>query len=162
MEKTLFVALGSLGTLAALGTVLLRNPVHAAMALIVALLSTAGLYLLLSAPFLAVIQIAVYAGAIMVLFLFVIMLLNIDLKARAKSLTMMLGILLGGILAFEGLWLVRGVAFTVPGGLPAGFGSAAGIGEYLFNQYAIPFELVSILLLVAIIAAVLLGKKELT
>ncbi|MBI2060010.1 MAG: NADH-quinone oxidoreductase subunit J [Nitrospirae bacterium] len=160
MAKYLFALLGSLATLGALGTIFLPNPVHAALALIVALVATAGVYVVLSAPFVAVLQVAVYAGAIMVLFLFVVMLLNVQGRAGKRTVWMGLGVLGGGLMMVQILHLVRmlrmpSASVTVPG-----FGSPQAVSEFLFAKYAIPFELISVLLLVAIVGAVLLGRKE--
>lgn len=160
MAKYVFALLGSLATLGALGTILLPNPVHAALALIVALVATAGVYVVLSAPFVAVLQVAVYAGAIMVLFLFVVMLLNVKGRAGPRSIWMGVGVLGGGVLMVQTLHLIRLSRMEAQALPTGGFGSPSSVSEFLFAEYAIPFELVSVLLLVAIIGAVLLGRKE--
>src|SRR5208282_1082814 len=131
-----------------------------ALALILVMMSLAVLYLLLGAPFIAAVQIIVYAGAIMVLFVFVIMLLNAGVEERtnfskiAKPVGVPLGILLLGEIAY---WLAKS---------PAGAGAAAGavstrdLSLQLFRQYLFPFEATSILILIAILGALVLARKE--
>jgi NADH-quinone oxidoreductase subunit J len=146
-----------------------RNPVHSALFLIVTFFSLAGLYALLNAPFLAAIQVLVYAGAIMVLFLFVVMLLNLkSIEGEFEKLLSMkvLGVGAVFLLIFEVLLLVRKSVLPVissrfsPQYL-AEEGNTKVIGKLLFTEYLLPFEITSILLIVAIIGAVVLAKKSL-
>jgi NADH-quinone oxidoreductase subunit J len=138
------------------------NPVTSAMFLVMTIVSLAGLFVLLHAFFLAAVQILVYAGAVMVLFLFVIMLL--DLKAEERRKLKLYGIVaglisVGGILAIMLTSLFRsdlGAEAT-----PQVEGSTVELGKLLFTQYLLPFEIVSIILLVAMIGVILLSKKEL-
>ncbi|MBI2890337.1 MAG: NADH-quinone oxidoreductase subunit J [Nitrospirae bacterium] len=160
MTATIFILLAALAVLGAVLAVLLPNAVHAAMALIVMLVATAGIYLLLSAPFVAVIQIAVYAGAIMVLFLFVIMLMNVELRIPLRRWTLVAGTVAGGLFLYQTVHLLRGVMDDQARSGADGFGSAHEVSSVLFAEYVVPFELVSVLLLVAIVAAVVLGKRE--
>jgi NADH-quinone oxidoreductase subunit J len=156
-----------LAGLAILGGVLVitrRNPVHSALALILTLLSLAGLYLMLYAPFVAGVQIILYAGGIMVLFLFVIMLVNIEKSAKEDSFNKiwLVGLLaaaaLGGLLVMV---LVKGKSLYPAQvvSLPEESNTQA-IGTALYGNYVFTFEIASLLLLVAIIGAVVMAKKR--
>jgi len=144
-----------------------RNPVHRALLLIGVLLSMSGLFILLSASFIAALQVLVYAGAIMVLFLFVLMLLGA--KGEGPLLTggaaKGFGILFALLAFVEVLWVILAPS-SEPGGLrgtaplPEGFGSPASIGRVLYTVWLFPFEITSILLLVAVIGAVVLAKRK--
>ncbi len=138
-----------------------RNPVTSAMFLVLTIVSLAGLYVSLHAFFLAAVQILVYAGAVIVLFLFVIMLLDLREEERQKIKLVMgaLGLLAVGSIAFIFLSVLRkaeGISLK-----PMVDGSAVELGKKLFTDYVLPFEIISLLLLVAIMGAVLLSKKEL-
>ena len=139
-----------------------RNPVTSAMFLVLTIISMAGLFVLLHAFFLAAVQILVYAGAVIVLFLFVIMLL--DLKAEAVRKIKFFG-LLAGVVSVGTIVLLffKSLCATPVGtGAPAAIeGSTEALGTLLFKQYVLPFEVVSILLLVAMIGVILLSKKNL-
>jgi len=138
-----------------------RNPVTSAMFLVLTIVSMAGLFVLLNAFFLAAVQILVYAGAVMVLFLFVIMLLDLQEEERRKLNKVALG--LGGvaILGLAGI-LVRALAAgPAKAGSPAVEGTTRELGRILFQSYLLPFEVVSVLLLVAMVGVILLSKKEL-
>ncbi|SPE53042.1 NADH-quinone oxidoreductase subunit J [Verrucomicrobia bacterium] len=138
-----------------------RNPVTSAMFLVLTIVALAGLFVLLHAFFLAAVQVLVYAGAVMVLFLFVIMLL--DLRAEERQKFQALAVI-GGILAVGailGLFL-RSLAQNPPGAgeAVAGLdGGTAPLGRLLYTQYLLPFEVVSLILLVSMVGAVLLSKK---
>jgi NADH-quinone oxidoreductase subunit J len=164
---TLFLVFGALALGAGIGMVVQRNAVHAALLLVVNLLSVAVLFLSVGGEFLFVSQIIVYAGAIVILFLFVIMLLGVD---RDEVLTEPRGfqtrqLVLGGVV---GLGLVAGLAGVLGSGrmsepLPdaaRGFGSAESIGELLFRNYLLPFEITGLLLLVATIGILMLAKRK--
>jgi NADH-quinone oxidoreductase subunit J len=160
---SVFYIIAAVTVIAALGVILQRTPVYSALSLIVVLCSLAGLYLSLGASFLAVIQVIVYAGAIMVLFVLVIMLLNAGREKRTEgsSLARWLGApliaaLLAEILALA--WQAFASNNAAPAALKAG---PAEIGRLLFRNYVLPFEVTSILILVAILGAVVLAKKEL-
>lgn len=164
---TLFLIFGAISIGAGVAMVVQRNAVHAALLLVVNLLSVSVLFLLLGAEFLFVSQIIVYAGAIVILFLFVIMLLGVDRnevlneprRFQARQLAM------GSIVA---LALVGGLAGVVSAGrlgesLPdagEGFGSAQAIGEALFRTHLLPFEITGLLLLVATIGILMLAKRK--
>jgi NADH-quinone oxidoreductase subunit J len=139
-----------------------RNPVTSAMFLVLTIISMAGLFVLLHAFFLAAVQVLVYAGAVMVLFLFVIMLLDLKEEERRKiKLTgLVAGVLsVGAIVAI----FVRSLLATNPGKDLEGkaVGETAALGKMLFTNYLLPFEIVSILLLVAMVGVILLSKKDL-
>jgi NAD(P)H-quinone oxidoreductase subunit 6 len=158
-----FVALASAVVLGALGVVLLPNIVYSAFLLGGVFLSVAGLYLLLNASFVAAAQVLVYVGAVNVLILFAIMLVNKreDLSAIPGLAVRRLlsGLVCGGLFA-----LLLRVAFTtpwaLPGPLPVGEEATIRIGEHLFSDYLLPFELASVLLLMAMIGAIVLARRD--
>jgi NADH-quinone oxidoreductase subunit J len=167
METLLFWFLAVIALMAAASMVIQRNPVHSALFLIITLLSLAGLFFLLHAHFLAVIQIIVYAGAIMVLFLFVIMLLDIRRTEAAPSrvkLQKSLGILLGVVFLVETLLVLRSgviddmAAAVTPA--PPEFGTAGALGRALFAGYFFPLQLAAVLLFIALIGAIVLSKRR--
>jgi NADH-quinone oxidoreductase subunit J len=168
METALFYFLGGISLLAAINVVAQKRVFYSAISLIICLCSVSALYLLLEAPFIAAVQIIVYAGAIMVLFLFVIMLLDpfsASIIRDKKRYLAYLGILLG-ILALIVLYpLLRAFKLSQ---IPPNIGFASGatssitqLGQVLFNEYLLPFEATSVLILVAIIGAVVLAKRRL-
>lgn len=162
MEQLAFWILSVLAVGSALLVVLHRNPVVSAMALAFHLVSIAGFFLLLNAQFLAFLQVIVYAGAIMVLILFVIMLLNLKEEIQPHptgSFQRWLAPL--ATLAFAvvvGRALVGGVPAAF-GSLPDGYGGAAFVGNELFLHFYFPFEAISLLLVAAMVGAVLLAKR---
>ncbi len=140
-----------------------RSPVTSAMFLVLSIVSMAGLFVMLHAFFLAAVQILVYAGAVMVLFLFVIMLLNLEEEEHRKVKTA--GAILGGIavlaIAFVAIRTVH--ASHLGSGLssPKLEGATEALGQLLFKSYVLPFEILSLLLLVAMVGVILLSKKDL-
>jgi len=156
-----------LAGLAVLGGVLVitrRNPVHSALALILTLLALAGLYLMLYAPFVAGVQIILYAGGIMVLFLFVIMLVSIEKAGREEQFNkiwlvgLLAAVALGGLLVavyVKGRSLFAGPLIPMPEQ-----SNTQEIGQMLYGNYLFAFEIASLLLLVAIIGAVVMAKKR--
>jgi NADH-quinone oxidoreductase subunit J len=140
-----------------------RNPVTSAMFLVLTIISMAGLFVLLHAFFLAAVQVLVYAGAVMVLFLFVIMLLDLkeEERRKAKVLGLATGLIaIGGIVGI----FVKSLLAANPGAglpVPTQEGATRPLGVMLFTQYLLPFEIVSILLLVAMVGVILLSKKDL-
>ncbi len=140
-----------------------RNPVASAMFLVLTIISMAGLFVLLHAFFLAAVQVLVYAGAVMVLFLFVIMLLDLkeEERRKVKKLGLVAGLLsVGAIVAI----FARSLFATQPGKdlpVPTTVGDTASLGKMLFTNYLLPFEIVSLLLLVAMVGVILLSKKDL-
>jgi NADH-quinone oxidoreductase subunit J len=140
-----------------------RNPVTSAMFLVLTIVSMAGLFIQLHAFFLAAVQVLVYAGAVMVLFVFVIMLLDLKEEERRKVKLVMAG--LGTVaVAMIALAMIRTIKQSTVGlslEQPEIEGSTIQIGQRLFTQYALPFEILSLLLLAAMIGAVLLSKRDL-
>ena len=164
----LFYAFGAIAVLASLLVIAQRNPVYSVLLLIASFGALSGLYVLLDAPFVAVIQIIVYAGAIMVLFLFVVMLLNAphedtEFDERVHPLLrpgpMRFGAAMAVALLAELTWaLMRG---GESGAFPSGSTSSVrDIGRSLFTDYAFPFEVTSVLILVAMVGAVILARRE--
>lgn len=167
LESILFYGLAAMSVVSAILMITRRNPVTSVLFLIMNFFALAGLYLTLQAQFIAVIQIFVYAGAIMVLFLFVIMLLNLGDDQKLTEVISYKKIV-GAALAVGVLLELIYIIGLAPSGLPAGnldrgaaIGTVEVLGTKLFTQYLFPFEITSILLLVAIVGAVLLAKKKL-
>jgi NADH-quinone oxidoreductase subunit J len=167
-ETALFAVLAVVTVITAILVIVQRNPVASAIFLIITLFSLAGIYLLLNAQFIAVIQVLVYAGAIMVLFLFVIMLLNLEKEKKAITrhrLQKALGVFLGVILLaqigmiFSSVFLEGTRGKFTPEQVTA-VGNTQVIARLLFTDYLLPFEITSILLLVAIIGAIVLAKRQ--
>jgi NADH-quinone oxidoreductase subunit J len=164
MIPVLFVAFAAILVVSSLLVILHRSPVSSALFLVLAFCSLAAIYLLLRAEFIGLVQIVVYAGAIMVLFLFVIMYLNLgkDLESGVTiALRRGLGWLIGAVLVAEGaLFVSRGLAPgpTAPPVLDPGFGNTQQIGLLLYSRYLFPFEITSILLLVAMIGVVVIAR----
>jgi NADH-quinone oxidoreductase subunit J len=162
----IFVIVGVIAVAAALGMLLSNNAVHAALYLILNFVCVAFFYLSLNAPFLAMVQITVYAGAIMVLFLFVIMLLGAERVPLSSTLRwqMPLGALLAlALLGTAAYAIVSGGVALAPKELATGaetFGGPFQVGDVLFQSYLFPFELTSVLLLVAMIGAIVLTRDE--
>ncbi len=164
MELIFFYIFATLAVVTALGVVVFKNPISSAFSLVISFFAIAALYAMLSAHFIAVIQILVYAGAIMVLFIFVIMLLNLqkeELTERRASF-----LFKGTLVLFLGLFLGVLVLILKPlssgfGIVDPNFGTVKAVGQILFTEYWFPFEYVSILLVVALIGGVVLAKKDL-
>jgi NADH-quinone oxidoreductase subunit J len=163
-DIVLFVILALVAVASALGMLLSRNAIYSALNLILNFCTIAILYLILNAPFIALIQITVYAGAIMVLFLFVIMLLGME-RLRTKSvmpwqerIAIVLAVILL-VLAIYVIFIRSGIAVEA-GTVIEGFGSPGEVGLILFNEYLLPFEVTSILLLVAIVGAIILTMRH--
>ncbi|MEJ2706968.1 MAG: NADH-quinone oxidoreductase subunit J [Anaerolineales bacterium] len=164
VQIILFIILAVVAVAAALGMLFSRNAVYSALFLILNLATVAVFYLLLGAPFIAMVQITVYAGAIMVLFLFVIMLLGAEQLRQENSIPWQqpLAIGLGVVLLIEAAYLLffrQGVQGEIAQVLVPGFGTPANIGDVLFNRYLLPFEVTSVLLLVAMIGAIVLTRR---
>ena len=163
-QLILFFTLALVAVAAALGMLLSRNAVYAALFLIVNFGAVAVFYLWLNAPFIALAQVTVYAGAIMVLFLFVIMLLGAEQTGRTAAMWWLrpAAIFLSLVLLVEAIYIVvtqLGTLQAVETVSPA-FGSPVQIGETLFQQYVLPFEVTSVLLLVAMIGAIVLSRGK--
>jgi NADH-quinone oxidoreductase subunit J len=165
LQLLLFLVLALVAIASALGMLISRNAVYSALFLVLNFATVAVFFLLLNAPFLAVAQVSVYTGAIMVLFLFVIMLLGAERAGPVQAIQWQrpLAIALAVILFVEAGYIIftqRGVTPLVTTPLPEGFGSPAQVGTSLFTSYLLPFEITSILLLVAMVGAIILTKSE--
>ena len=170
MEAILFYIF-AVGTLFASAQVILRrNPIYGAVSLVGAFFFLAGIYLLLSAPLIAVLQVMVYAGAVMVLFVFVIMLLNLKEEELGEpKMTFWKGAGAFSVLAGVGLLVWKALGPAYPGAppfdnavrmAPAGFGGLKAVGRTLYLASVLPFEVTSLLLLVAVVAAVVVAKGK--
>ncbi|HLV95136.1 MAG TPA: NADH-quinone oxidoreductase subunit J [Candidatus Acidoferrales bacterium] len=162
----LFFFCGGLAVLGAILLIVAREPIHSALSLILVMVSLAILYLLLGAEFIAAVQIIVYAGAVMVLFVFVIMLLNAGVEQRTNwsKMAKYAGMPLGIFLLLEiTRWIWRSTAgpqaANGAGAVPAAF-STHDLAMALFRQYLFPFEATSILILIAILGALVLAKRS--
>jgi len=163
IETALFFAFAGLAVLGAVSLILQRHPIHSALSLIVVMVSLAALYLLLGAEFIAAVQIIVYAGAIMVLFVFVIMLLNAGVEERTSfsRLARYVGIPVGILLTLQLAYTVARAAPEHAHRVPTtGPSSTRDLSLMLFREYVLPFELTSVLILVAILGAVVLARRE--
>jgi NADH-quinone oxidoreductase subunit J len=163
MSLIAFVILGALAVVSASAVILSRNPVISALSLAANLISIAGFYLMLGSQFIAVLQVIVYAGAIMVLVLFVIMLLNLPPEGRRKPGFFQAPLALTFGLAFVAIvaWVIVREELAPFGPVAAGFGTVGVLGNQLFTHFFYVFEAISLLLVVAMIGAVLLAKKRL-
>ena len=164
-----FYLFGAITVLASLGVVGQRNPMYSVMLLITSFGALAGLYVLLDAPFTAVTQIIIYTGAIMVLFLFVVMLLNVPREDPAPGLLsslgprgLKIGALLSVVLGIEIVWALSrvGLGWFAQDAAATSVSSVALIGTTLFTRHAFAFEATSILILVAMVGAVVIARRE--
>ncbi len=159
-----FFILAAIAVATALGTILGRNAVYSALFLVLNFATIAVMYLLLGAPFIALSQITVYAGSIMVLFLFVIMLLGAERLPKSKGLRWQpyVAVPLALILAADFAYiLIRNTGGLVDvATTPANYGAPQAIGELLFTQYSLPFEVTAVILLVAVVGAILLARPD--
>ncbi len=174
MNPVLFGILAVLLIAASASVVLQNSPIRSALSLVVALFLLAVVFLFLNAPLVAALQVIVYAGAIMVLFLFVIMLLNLqqEVQAMAKLGTRFAAGFVASLFLLAVIRLLirqpgatgagaAGASAGMAGAVPAGFGSTEQLAERLFTRFLLPFEITSVLLLIAIIGAVVLAKRSL-
>jgi NADH-quinone oxidoreductase subunit J len=166
--ETVFYAFSLVLTLAGVMVITVRNPVYAALFLVLAFFSCAAIWMLLEAEFLAIVLVLVYVGAVMVLFLFVVMMLDINLAPLSEGFIRYLpvGVLVASVMAAElmvVLW-TRGrfdaSAFPIPAPQAQGYSNTKALGELLFTRYLLPFEVAGIILLVAIIAAIALTLRK--
>ena len=144
-------------------TVLSKNPIHSVIFLIACFFAIAGHYLLLNAQFLAIVHIIVYAGAIMVLFLFTLMLMNLneETEQHKSALAKIGAVVASGLLMFVVLAILRKAdTLPLPNGQNVAIGTIENLGKVLLEQYVFPFEFASVLFLSAMIGAVLLAKKD--
>ncbi len=159
MSSIIFYVLALLTVGAALMVIISRSPISSVLYLVLTFFCIAAFYVFLGAPFIAAVQVIVYAGAIMVLFLFVVMLLNLTkIEERGKTILRFIGVVAGGLIlillasAFSG-----GAAAPVTG---SEMTSTQALGSLLFTKYLVPFEIASVLLLAAIVGSVILVKKH--
>jgi NADH-quinone oxidoreductase subunit J len=164
VHQVLFIILGLLCVGGAVNLLVQRHPINSALSLVVVMASLALIYLLLGAEFVAAIQVIVYAGAIMVLFVFVIMLLNAGAEERSRGSSIALWMGVPGVIVLGSLvgWIMisrnrqlGGVTISA-----TNFGQTSKIAHLLFKDFLLPFEITSILILIAIMGAVVLGRRE--
>jgi NADH-quinone oxidoreductase subunit J len=167
MDTILFYVFAVLVLGGGILTITRRSAIHSAVSLIVSLMGVAGLYLLQQAEFLFAVQIILYVGGIMLLFLFVIMLVNLDQAARERQFTRAWPVALAAALAVGaelGYFLYRGKAAIhiaeIGGVVPPALGNTEMIADSLFSEYLLPFEIASLLLLVAVVGSVAMAKRR--
>ena len=166
-QDYVFYTLAAILLFAGLRVITARNPVHAALFLVLAFFTAAGIWLLLEAEFLAIALVLVYVGAVMVLFLFVVMMLDINLDKLREGFWEYLPMagFIGVLMAVEMVMVLGGKHFGIdqiaaPTPRPAGYSNTAELGRQLYTDYLLPFELASVILLVAIIAAIVLTLRD--
>ena len=167
LVQGLFWFFAAILVIAALGVIMVKNPVHAAMLLVLCFFTSANIWLLIEAEFLAVVLVLVYVGAVMVLFLFVVMMLDINIEAMRARVTRyaVAGGIVAGIVVFEIVSVVwtRSMGIDVTNGAqmkPPGYSNTAELGKMLYTDYVYPFELAAVLLLIAIVAAISLTMRK--
>src|SRR6186997_2195383 len=167
LVEILFWVFASILTVSALAMIMVKNPVHAAMLLVLCFFTSANIWLLIEAEFLAVVLVLVYVGAVMVLFLFVVMMLDINIEAMRARVTRyaVAGGIVAGIVVFEIVSVVwtRSMGIDVTNGAqmkPPGYSNTAELGKMLYTDYVYPFELAAVLLLIAIVAAISLTMRK--
>ena len=169
VEAILFYFFSTILVLAALRVITARNPVHAALFLVLAFFTAAAIWMLLRAEFLAIVLVLVYVGAVMVLFLFVVMMLDINLDRLREGFWsyLPLGALVGVLMVVEMVLVLGGKYFGVaqlpsPADPGAGYSNTKALGRILYTDYVYPFELAAVILLVAIVAAIALTLRRRT
>jgi NADH-quinone oxidoreductase subunit J len=163
ISEYLFFFLSFLSIFAAIMVLISKKPIHSVLFLTLVFFSMAGHYILLNAQFLAVVQLIVYAGAIMVLFLFTVMLLNLNVEGEFQKKTILnfVSAIAGGLLFIILLGSLKSVEIkTIVDPSICQVGLVKNLGRILFTEYLLPFELSSILFLSAMVGAVMLGKKD--
>lgn len=164
MNLYIFLALAVISVITALLMVFSKNPVHSVLYLILTFFVIAGQYILLNAQFLAVVHIIVYAGAIMVLFLFVLMMLNLnsDTEPQKSTRWKVIGCIASGSLLVTLVGALRGsMQLAAPAQHDSKVGLVQNLGKVLFTDFVVPFEIAGILFLAAMVGAVLVGKRDL-
>ncbi|HWS16398.1 MAG TPA: NADH-quinone oxidoreductase subunit J [Candidatus Elarobacter sp.] len=164
VHQVLFIVFGLICVAGAINLLAQRHPINSALSLVVVMASLSLIYLLLGAEFVAAIQVIVYAGAIMVLFVFVIMLLNAGAEERTRDSGIALFVGVPGVVVLAGTvgWLLVSGSGKLGGVTIASsdFGETHNIARLLFRDFLLPFEITSVLILIAIMGAVVLGKRE--
>jgi NADH-quinone oxidoreductase subunit J len=164
-ETIVFYVFAALTVFAALGVITARNPVHAVLSLVMAFIGSAGIWLLLEAEFLAITLVLVYVGAVMVLFLFVVMMLDINLVRLREGFWRWLpfGAVLAGLMTFEMVW-VLGSSEKSAGKTAikhaADYSNTKELGRLIYTDYVYPFEIAAVILLVAMVAAIALTSRR--
>jgi NADH-quinone oxidoreductase subunit J len=163
-KSLLFYVFSTILLLASLRVITARNPVHSALALVLAFFTAAGIWLLLEAEFLAITLVLVYIGAVMVLFLFVVMMLDINIAELRKGFWNYLpaGLMVAGLMVLEMVMVLGGadLGLSEPPPLPADFSNTKELGRLLYTSYVYPFELAAVMLLVAMVAAISLTHRK--
>lgn len=159
-EQVVFFLLAALTVFFSIFTITRRNPVTAVMSLVATFFCLAGIYATLSAHFLAVLQVLVYAGAIMVLFIFVVMILNREEVSPVSLKPTRFIALAGGAYLLVKFFHVSGTGLPAPGQITETFGTVGSIGDMLFREFLFPFEAISLLLLVAIVGGVVVSRSH--
>ena len=168
MVEILFYVFAAVLVVAAVGVITARNPVHAALFLVFAFFNSAVIWLLMEAEFLAIVLVLVYVGAVMVLFLFVVMMLDVNVEKMSEGFTRYapLGFLIAAIVVAEigsVVWVKMGDApAAAPIATPEGYSNTRALGELLYTHYLYPFELAAVILLIAIVAAIVLTMRHRT
>lgn len=167
MSPFAFYILAFITTAAVVFMIVQKNPVSSAVCLVASFFSLAGIYVLLDAHFVATLQILVYAGAIMVLFIFVIMLLNLkeheltlDKFNLKRALVLLVGLGLFGFLAWQFLKIPQDPDKPLFPETSGGFGTVQEVGKLMFTHYVVAFEIIGVLLVVGMVGAILLGRRE--
>ncbi len=164
-EAAVFYVFGAILLVSGLAVITARNPVHGVLFLVLAFFTASAIWLLLRAEFLAIALVVVYVGAVMVLFLFVVMMLDINLERVREGFwrNLPLALVVGGVMVAEMIAVLAGRYFSFyvpPRALPAGYSNTRELGKLLYTDYAYAFEIAAVVLLVAIIAAISLTLRR--
>jgi NADH-quinone oxidoreductase subunit J len=162
MAQFLFFLLATICIGAVLGMIISKDQAYNALFLIVAFVCTGGLFGLLDAPFIAAVQIIIYAGAIMILFIFVVMMINLrkGLEPEKKKWTLYFAVIVAAVLVLELVLTLKGALEPAGSSSVAELGSPTDLGRLLFTKYLYPFEITSILIIAALVGAIVLVKKR--
>ncbi|HEX7966248.1 MAG TPA: NADH-quinone oxidoreductase subunit J [Gammaproteobacteria bacterium] len=166
VQEIIFSVLAALVVGSALGVITARNPVHAVLFLVLAFVGSAGLWLLMEAEFLGIVLVLVYVGAVMVLFLFVVMMLDINVAslragmARYAPIGAVVALIMAGEIGYVVWSRKMGVSFGAPVEHPAGYSNTRELGDLIYTVYAYPFEIAAVILLVGIVAAIALTLRR--
>jgi len=163
LNKIIFIYFAAVIVISAVLMITRRNPIHSVLLMLLLFFHIAGVFVLLNAEFLAAVQLIVYAGAILILYLFVVMLLNVDKERSVKRANRYWPVMAGFgiVIASEIVLLIVRGKFAVDAGqlMKPGFGSVNALGVELYTNYLVPFEIASVILLVGLVGAVMLAKK---
>ena len=163
LNKIIFIYFAAVIVISAVLMITRRNPIHSVLLMLLLFFHIAGVFVLLNAEFLAAVQLIVYAGAILILYLFVVMLLNVDKERSVKRANRYWPVMAGFgiVIASEIVLLIVRGKFAVDAGqlMKPGFGGVNALGVELYTNYLVPFEIASVILLVGLVGAVMLAKK---